>query len=123
MDTFSLVSGKSKSFRHSLLLLPLLLALLLRLPLFIWPEVIYNDSTIYVRAAKGILEGKWAETIVPPFYPMLIAAAQFVTGDFELAGILISIIFGTLLIIPVFNLGRELYDARVGMIAALLATV
>jgi len=122
-DTFSLVSGKSESFRHSLLLLPLLLALLLRLPLLIWPEVIYNDSTIYVRAAKGILEGKWAETIVPPFYPMLIAAAQFVTDDFELAGILISVIFGTLLIIPVFYLGRELYDARVGMIAALMATV
>jgi 4-amino-4-deoxy-L-arabinose transferase-like glycosyltransferase len=54
---------------------------------------------------------------------MLIAAAHFVTGDFELAGILISVIFGTLLVIPVFYLGREMYNARVGMIAALLATV
>jgi 4-amino-4-deoxy-L-arabinose transferase-like glycosyltransferase len=122
-DTYSLISKKSENFRPTLLLVPLTLALLLRLPLLIWPEVIYNDSTIYVLAAKGILEGKWTETVVPPFYPMLIATAQFVTGDFEMAGILISVIFGTLLVIPVFYLGRELYDARVGMIAALLATV
>ena len=122
-DTYSFISKKSEDFRPTLLLVPLTLALLLRLPLLIWPEVIYNDSTIYVLAAKGILEGKWTETVVPPFYPMLIAAAHFVTGDFELAGILISVIFGTLLVIPVFYLGRELYDARVGMIAALLATV
>lgn len=123
-DTWTIICGlTTEDFKTSLLLVPLGLALVLRLPLLIWPEVIYNDSVIYVKAAKGILEGRWSETIVPPLYPALIAAAKYITGDFELAGILVSMVFGSLLVIPIFYLGKELYNARVGMVAALLATV
>jgi 4-amino-4-deoxy-L-arabinose transferase-like glycosyltransferase len=123
VDVYLLISGKSDNFRRPMLFVPLAIALLLRIPLLIWPEVIYNDSTIYVSAAKKILEGKLAEITIAPLYPMLIAASHFIACDFVLAGTLVSIIFGIFLVIPVFCLGKEMYGARIGIIAALLATV
>jgi 4-amino-4-deoxy-L-arabinose transferase-like glycosyltransferase len=124
MAEFALLSKpQGVEFSPSLLLVPLFLSLILRLSFLIWPEVIYNDSTVYIAAAKGILEGRWVETIVPPLYPALMVMVNFLTNDLELAGILVSFVFGSFLFVPVFYLAKELYDARTGMIAALLATV
>lgn len=105
------------------MLVPLTVAIITRLSFIISPDVIYNDSIVYIKAAEGILLGKWSETIVPPLYPALVAGGKLLMGDFERAGIMVSLVFGTLLFVPVFYLGRELYNERVGLIAALLAAV
>jgi 4-amino-4-deoxy-L-arabinose transferase-like glycosyltransferase len=121
---FALVKGSEvPNVNLSLLLFPLAFSLVIRLPFLIWPDAIYRDSTVYITAARGILEGRWAETIVPPLYPALIAAISLLQNDFETAGIIVSFVFSSLLVIPIFYLGRELYNARVGMVAALLAAV
>lgn len=123
-DTGRLISDpKVAEFRLSLLLVPLAISVIVRLPFLLWPDVIYTDSVVYIKAAKGILEGKWSETIVPPLYPAFIAAGKILLGDFESAGIVVSLVFSSLLCLPIYYLGNELYNARVGMVAALLATV
>ena len=99
----------------------LVLAFLWRLPLLLSPEVIRNDGTEYIRIAQFILRGIWSEGEIPPLYSSLIAATSTVTGNLELAGILISVIMGSLLVIPVYYLGKSLYGPGTGFIAAVMA--
>ncbi len=101
----------------------LIFAFLLRLPLVFFPEVIYNDGTEYVRHAHSVLTGNWSGGKAPPLYPALVALAHLVVPDPERAGILISIIFGSLLILPVFYLGREMFSNRVGILSSVFAAV
>ena len=98
-------------------------AFLLRVPLLAFPEVIHNDGTEYIRLAKEVLAGNWTAGKAPPFYPALIGLVSFMTPNYEMAGIWISVIFGTLAVLVVFYLGRAILNEAVGAIAALLAAV
>ena len=104
--TLELRGEDGRPFQTYLLAL-LVLAFLLRLPLFFFPEVIRSDGAEYVRHAKFFLDGGWAAGKAPPLYPGLIAFAHLVIPDWELAGILVSILFGALLVLPVVSLGKE----------------
>ena len=116
--------GRDGRFDRRLILGLLLFAFLLRIPLLIYPEVIRNDGTQYIRHARQILSGDWwSMGRTHPFYPSLIALFHFFTPNDETAGILISVIFGALLVVPVFFLGKALFNEKVGIIAALLASV
>ncbi len=106
-----------------ILLILLAIAFGLRIFLVIFPEVIYNDGTEYVRYAKQILSGNWKGSKAPPLYPVLIALTSRLTSNFELAGIWVSVIFGTLTIIPVFYLGKAIFNERVGILSSLFAVV
>jgi 4-amino-4-deoxy-L-arabinose transferase-like glycosyltransferase len=101
----------------------LVFAFLLRLPLLFFPEVIHNDGTEYIRHAKLVLIGNWSGGKAPPFYPALIAFTHLFIPDAERGGILISIIFGTLIVLPVFCLGRSIFGEKVGILSALFAAV
>jgi 4-amino-4-deoxy-L-arabinose transferase-like glycosyltransferase len=89
----------------------------------IFPEVIYSDGIEYIRATKQIISGNWTGSKAPPLYPVLIALTSRLIPNFELAGIWISVIFGTLAIIPVFYLGKNFFNKRVGILSALLVVV
>lgn len=94
-------------------------AFLIRLPLILFPEGIYNDGVEYIRTAKYILAGNWSEGFVPPVYPALIAAFSFIFRDFELAGIFVSALFGAVLVLPVYYFTKEVFDTRTASVAAL----
>ncbi len=111
--------GSRKTWK--ILIILLAIAFGLRLFLVIFPEVIYSDGTEYVRCAKQILSGNWKGSKAPPFYPVLIALASQLTPNFELAGIWVSVIFGTLVILPVFYLGKEMFNEKVGILSAVWA--
>jgi len=49
----------------------------------------------------------------------LIFFVKKLVGDWEVSGQLISVILGTLTIIPVFLLGRSIYDEKIGWLSAL----
>jgi 4-amino-4-deoxy-L-arabinose transferase-like glycosyltransferase len=98
-------------------------SLLIRIPLLIYPEVIHIDGILYVRHARQILSWDWSVGRTHPFYPTLIALFHFLTPTDEIAGILVSVIFGALLIFPVFYLGKAIFNEKVGMLAALFAAV
>jgi 4-amino-4-deoxy-L-arabinose transferase-like glycosyltransferase len=109
--------------RWKILLLLLAFAFVLRLFLVISPEVIHNDGTEYVRHAKQVLSGNWSGGKSPPLYPLLIAGVQVITRDYEMAGIWVSVILGALIVLPVFYLGKAIFNEKVGMLSALFATV
>jgi 4-amino-4-deoxy-L-arabinose transferase-like glycosyltransferase len=100
-----------------------ILAFLVRLPLLLFPEVIHNDGTEYIRHAREILLGNWSASKAPPLYPFLIAFFQFFTGNFERAGIWVSAVLGTLIILPVFYLGKAIFNDKIAILSALIAAV
>ena len=106
-----------------ILLFLLAIAFLLRLFLVLQPEVIHNDGTAYIHHARQILSGDWTGGKVPPLYPLLIAIFHFCTPNDELAGIWVSVFFGMLVVLPVFYLGKEILNEKVGTISALFAVV
>ena len=85
--------------------------------------MIHNDGAEYIRHAKLILSGDWTGGKAPPLYPALIAFAHLAVPDAERAGILISIIFGALLVLPVFYLGKEIFGERVGILSGVIVAV
>ena len=81
--------------------------------------VIYPDSTLYLSFTKAMLNGKFsfnfssgAETILPPFYPLLNALLAFFTGKIESSAVFVSALAGALLIIPVFYIAKTVYNEK-----------
>lgn len=116
-------SGPIRFQTGHILILILFIAFALRLVLVFHPEVIHNDGMEYIRHANEILAGNWTAGASGPVYPALIAFAYTFTNNFELAGIWVSVIFGMLLVIPVFYLGKEIFNERVGVVSGLVAAV
>ncbi len=93
--------------------------------------VIEVDGTEYARLAEnlrdgvgytGMLDGR--ELMFPPLYPLLIAGVSGLTGlDAVGAGRLVSVLAGTLLLIPVALILRRLVSERAGRIGAALAAL
>jgi 4-amino-4-deoxy-L-arabinose transferase-like glycosyltransferase len=77
----------------------------------------------YIRHANEVLAGNWMAGASGPVYPALIAFAYSFTKNFELAGIWVSVIFGALLVIPVFYLGKEIFNEKVGVTSVLVVAV
>lgn len=102
----------------------LLIALLLRIPLIFFPEVIHNDGIAYISHARKIFSGDWSieKGNIDPFYPFLVALSHFILPNYELAGIGVSIIFGTLLLIPLFFLSSTLFNEKVGFYTILFSS-
>lgn len=94
--------------------------------IFFWQDkVIAADGISYVGIARAI----WANfdfrpaSHFPPVYPVLIGLFSYLAPYDEVAGKVVSTIMGTLLVIPLYLLGRELCSKRVGYIAAILAAL
>jgi len=103
------------------LCLLVLIALIPRFIVFLQPQIITNDGTLYIKMAKLFSEGNYSGIPGSYFslYPFLIFLVQRLVGDWELSGQLISIVLGTLTVIPVFLLGRSLYDEKIGWLSAI----
>ena len=106
-----------------ILVLILSIAFALRLILVFQPEVIHSDGMVYILHAKEVLAGNWTGGASGPVYPALIAFAYTFTKNYELAGIWVSVIFGVFLLIPVFYLGKEIFNEKVGVVSGLVAAV
>jgi 4-amino-4-deoxy-L-arabinose transferase-like glycosyltransferase len=114
---------------------PLCLILVLSLGIRVWwlmnkVTVIEGEGANYARLAENLATGKgWvgtggqADLFYPPLFSLFIAGAFRALHNAELAGRLISISFGMLLIIPIFLISREIYYQAVGYIAALIAAL
>ena len=85
---------------------------------------ISSDGVRYLTAAQDYFAGRVAAglaSVYPPGYPLLIAAFFPLVGEWELAGQIVSLFFGVLLLWPLYLLFREIYDARIAAVACLLA--
>lgn len=109
-----------------LLIIIIGLALLLRVWLFLNTCLISTDSPAFLSMAKLFAEGKFQEGLhftYHPFYPLLIAGGGTILGNFEFAGTLVSIILGTLTLIPLFYLGKEIFGTKITLATLFILSI
>lgn len=88
-------------------------------------NVISHDGAVYyMPRALAMVRGRFEEGFtanIPFLYPLMSALFYSVTGEMEWAGKLVSILAGTLTLIPVYFIGRTLAGHKTGVLAAALA--
>jgi hypothetical protein len=99
-----------------------LLAFLLRL-FFLWrfEQVISPDGVQYVALGQKLIVGQFQEglsTYFPPLYPLLVGLSSVFFHDLEFAGRFVSVVAGSLLVIPSYRLVRDWYGEQVALIGA-----
>lgn len=72
----------------------------------------------YLNGMSDILHTYWS-----PLLPAFIAFFCSFFSDYELAARTVSILAGTLLVVPVYFLGKAVYDQTVGLIAAAFVAI
>jgi uncharacterized membrane protein len=91
------------------------------------PRGIWLDEAITIHQARLSLHDLFRNLYYgdrqPPLYHLTLWLTIRVFGDGEFAVRLPSLVAGTLLIPVLYELGRELYDRRTGLIAAAFASV
>lgn len=101
----------------------ILLALLVRLFMVQFKLPLAADGVYYAILGKNLIKGNFAEglsTYWPPFYPLLIGVSSLVFRDLEYAGLFVSVLAGSLLILPLYFLTRTYYGSRAAFISILL---
>ena len=99
----------------------LLLAFGLRLFVTVLTPVIGTDGYFFVKNSQFYYSGQFLEALKAshqPLYPMLIALLNKAVGNFEVAGKLVSLILGTLTVLPLYFLARSIFSHRVAVFAA-----
>jgi hypothetical protein len=91
--------------------------LLLMGALFIarWKADLNLDGEVFLSAARKFAEGRFQEGLSIyslPLYPYLITLLHDLIPDWVIAGRLVSYLFMTLLIIPLYFLTRDLFDRQ-----------
>jgi len=87
----------------------------LRLYAVLMAKGIANDSAAYGFMARDFFKGDFIKGLsspLHPFYPFLISLVSPDTGHVEIAGRIISLVFGTLTLIPVYYLAREIVGQK-----------
>lgn len=98
-----------------------LVALLVRLYFLPFYRVISADGVGYVTAARSLLRGDFAPlTVYGVVYPSLTALVSTTGINTETAGRLVSAFMGSLLVVPLYLLARDMFDRKVGAIACIL---
>jgi len=98
-----------------------LVALAVRLYFLPFYRVISADGIGYVTAARCLLRGDLSPlTIYGVVYPSLTALISTMGLGTEIAGRLVSAVMGSLLVVPLYLLARDMFDRKVGVIACIL---
>ena len=107
-----------KQWRVLLYWMPL--AFLLRLFLILrFEQVISPDGVQYVTLGRNLIAGNFREglsTYWSPLYPLLVGFSSLFFRDAEFAGRFVSVVAGSLLLIPSYKLIRNWYGERVASI-------
>ncbi|MCK5552306.1 MAG: glycosyltransferase family 39 protein, partial [Deltaproteobacteria bacterium] len=102
-------------------------ALVLRIIIYKWTYLIAIDGTgFYLKPAQDFASGQWMNGLAigyHPLYPMLVAAFSKGLGDFELSGQMVSILFGTLTVIPIYCLARGAFGRWTAFISSLFLAI
>ena len=80
-----------------------------------------TDSAAFLRMAEQMREGSWhpaLKTYYHPGYPATVASFSYLLGDIERAGFVVSILFGSLAVLPLYLLARDLFGRPAGLITA-----
>ncbi|MDA8187203.1 MAG: glycosyltransferase family 39 protein [Dehalococcoidales bacterium] len=105
------------------------LAGVVRIYLSTLPYVVKGDESAYLWLGQSIARGNgfalmgMPELHYNPLFPVVIAAIYFVTGALEEASKIAFIIFGGLLVVPVYLMARRILGTLEAALAGVLAAV
>lgn len=105
------------------LLLIIVTAFSVRIYLLRFYDVISSDGIGYVAAARNLATGDMNSLSSNGFYVFTTWLVGQFTPDFELSGRLVSVLFGSLLVVPLYLLGSELFSRRTALAACLVTSV
>ena len=101
------------------------LGFMIRLFCFHYTYIINPDGPLYIHQARAIYYGlggaPW-NSVLAYFsnYPILIAGTYAVVGDWIIAAKVVSLIFGTAILIPLYLLSRRLFEERIALLVTLV---
>jgi 4-amino-4-deoxy-L-arabinose transferase-like glycosyltransferase len=99
----------------------------LRLLSFAHDEVINPDGIVYIQQAKALHYGLFhlVTSCIPSIsiYPVLIETGYRLVGDWVLSARIVSLLAGTLVLIPLYGLLRRFHDAAISSLALLVFAV
>jgi hypothetical protein len=118
--------GFEKEDKRNLIIL-FAIGVALRLYAFSQIYVIAIDGALqYIPVAKFFYNGDYLQALQQPqlpLYPFLISIVTYITGNFELSGQLLSIIFSLLALFPMYLIGRSLLGPKAAFWATILYLV
>ena len=116
--------------RRTALLLLAAVAVAIRLSLFVLEPVIQPDGLNYVESGVNMVAGRGYVNDegdfrgkLQPLFPFFVGLANLVVRDDTVAGALVSVVFGTLLLWPMFRFAEQAYGLTAAWVAAGLVTV
>lgn len=123
-----LISRPSLHFWLMALILVAGLAVRLAALAYCGTGTIESEGAEYAKIAENLRNGvgyvglvsAGPQVLFPPLFPLLIAAASYLTHDYEFAGRMVAMIMGVLLPLPVFGIASRLFTRRAGYVAAIL---
>jgi 4-amino-4-deoxy-L-arabinose transferase-like glycosyltransferase len=87
---------------------------------------IADDGCAYGWLAKEVAAGNFREvfnSILPPLFPIFTAGASYIFWDFELSGRIVSCLFGSLTVFPLFFLVKNIFDRKIALMTVLFFIV
>ncbi|OPY75967.1 MAG: hypothetical protein A4E64_01733 [Syntrophorhabdus sp. PtaU1.Bin058] len=97
-------------------------AFAVRFYLALFSNIITPDGILYIRTARLIESGeskKLMEFTFIHLYPYLVLLAHKIFPDWETAGQMVSVLMGSLAVIPLFLLTKRMFGLRIASITAL----
>lgn len=80
-----------------------------------------QDGIAYMQIAHDLLHFKPLQTVfMPPFYPVVIALFSLLPVDFELAARLASVTMDALIVLPLYDLVKKLFNKYVSFCVCIL---
>lgn len=104
----------------------ILLAFAYRLFLLRYEYVITPDGVYYAILGKNLISGNLKEGLSaywPPLYPFLVGLSSLLFKDLEFSGRFVSVLAGSLLIVPVYLWSRNSYGRDVAYLSAFLTII
>lgn len=87
--------------------------------------VIAKDSVLYLQNAIHFSSGEFAKGLegYPPVYSLLVAIIYSICGNAEYAGQAVSILMGTLSLLPFYFLVRDIFGGEIPWVSSLLFAI
>jgi len=103
---------------------------LVRVVALLQPQrIVWGDEPFYLWLGRNWLTGQgysftgYSDVHHTPMYPLLSGLFYLLTGDLELASNICYVLFGVLLMVPVYLLAKELYNRQAGYASVALMAI
>jgi 4-amino-4-deoxy-L-arabinose transferase-like glycosyltransferase len=104
--------------------------LLVRLAALMQPQrMVWGDEPFYLWLGRNWLTGQgysftgYSDVHHSPMYPLLTGVFYLLTHNMEVASDICYVLFGVLLVLPIYLLAKEMYGRGVGVVSVLLLAI